>query len=110
MNFKTDENLPIEVAESLRQRGHDVLTVMDQQLAGRPDTDVATICQSEQRALVTLDLDFADLRAYPPDAYAGLVVLRPGIQSVTAVVRLAEQMVRNFIFPARPCDLRQRRV
>jgi hypothetical protein len=63
-------------------------------LAGHPDTDVATICQTEQRALVTLDLYFADVRAYLPGAYFGLIVLRPGMQSVTAIVRLAEQMAR----------------
>jgi predicted nuclease of predicted toxin-antitoxin system len=94
MNFKTDENLPVEVAELLRQLGHDALSVGEQQLAGHPDTDVAAICQSEQRALVTLDLDFADVRAYPPAAYSGLVVLRPRLQTVSAIGRLAEQMVR----------------
>jgi predicted nuclease of predicted toxin-antitoxin system len=94
MNFKTDENLPVEVAELLRQRGHDVFSVIEQQLAGHPDIDVATTCQAEQRALVTLDLDFADVRAYPPAAYSGLIVLRPGMQTVTAIVRLADQMAR----------------
>jgi len=37
MRFKTDENLPIEVAELLRRHGHDALSVIDQQLAGHPD-------------------------------------------------------------------------
>ncbi len=94
MKFKSDENLPIDVAERLRQHWHDALSVIDQKLAGHPDTDVAAICQAEQRALVTLDLDFADVRAYPPTAYSGLVVLRPGMQTVTEIVRLIEQMVR----------------
>lgn len=31
MKFKTDENLPVEVADDLRQTGHDALTVADQQ-------------------------------------------------------------------------------
>lgn len=29
-----------------------------------------------RRAIVTLDLDFADIRAYPPSDYAGIIVLR----------------------------------
>lgn len=45
--FKIDENLPIEVRELLRQGGFDALTVVDQKLGGRPDTDVAAVCCSE---------------------------------------------------------------
>ena len=37
---------------------------------------MAMVCQREGRAVVTLDLDFADLRAYPPSDYAGIIVLR----------------------------------
>ncbi|MHB1558060.1 MAG: DUF5615 family PIN-like protein [Isosphaeraceae bacterium] len=94
MKFKTDENLPVEVVAVLTRHGHDALSVIDQSLAGHPDPDVAQVCQAEQRALVTLDLDFADVRVYPPDQYAGLVVLRPAAQTIPAIERLAEQMVR----------------
>src|SRR6266446_2417075 len=33
-------------------------------------------CVLEERILVTLDLDFANVRAYPPGSHAGIVVLR----------------------------------
>jgi hypothetical protein len=36
MKFKTDENMPVEAAEELRQAGHDALSVADQLLAGQP--------------------------------------------------------------------------
>jgi hypothetical protein len=32
----------------------------------------------EQRVLVTFDLDFADIRRYPPASFGGIVVLRLG--------------------------------
>lgn len=35
------------------------------------------MCVKEGRILLTLDLDFADIRVYPPQALPGLVVLRP---------------------------------
>ena len=76
MRFKVDENLPVEVAQLFREAGHEAATVLDQDLGGRDDRAVATICQQEARALVTLDLDFADIRTYPPAHYAGMVVLR----------------------------------
>lgn len=67
MQFKVDENLPLEVAELLRQAGYAAATVFEQQLGGEADADIASVCQQEGRALVTLDTDFADIRAYPPE-------------------------------------------
>lgn len=77
MRFKTDENLPAEIVTLLCDHGHDAISVVEQQLAGAPDNVVAKVCQSEQRVLVTLDLDFADIRAYPPDEYSGIIVCSP---------------------------------
>lgn len=74
--FKVDENLPTEVADLLASAGHDAVTVGDQRMVGQPDTNVAVVCQREGRAVVTLDLDFADIRAYPPGDYAGIIVFR----------------------------------
>ena len=76
MKFKVDENIPAEVAAMLASAGYDAMTVPDQQLGGQPDPSVATACRQEARAIVTLDLDFSDIRAYPPADYAGIIVLR----------------------------------
>lgn len=76
LKFKIDENLPVEVAEVLGSAGHDAATVMDQHLVGQSDSQLAHICQQEVRVIVTLDLDFSDIRAYPPADYAGIIVLR----------------------------------
>ncbi len=76
MKFKVDENMPVEVAALLANAGHDAVTVPDQRLGGQPDIDVATVCRQENRAIVTLDLDFSDIRAYPPTDYGGIIVLR----------------------------------
>jgi predicted nuclease of predicted toxin-antitoxin system len=86
MRFKIDENLHPELAGFLRQEGHDALTVWDQGLRGRPDTDLALVCQSERRALITLDAGFADIRTYPPENFTGLVVLRLADQSRRSVL------------------------
>ncbi len=76
MKFKVDENLPVEAAERLREAGHDVMTVLDQAMGGAPDSDLAKVCRVEERALLTLDLDFSSIQAYPPQDYPGIVVLR----------------------------------
>jgi predicted nuclease of predicted toxin-antitoxin system len=69
MKFKVDENLPIEVAELLRQTGYDATTVLEQDLGGSADTHLASLCQEERRIFVTLDTDFGDIRAYPPKQF-----------------------------------------
>ena len=74
--FKVDENLPKEVAELLVSAGHDAVTVGDQRMAGQPDANIAMVCQREGRAVVTLDLHFADIRVYPPADYSGIIVFR----------------------------------
>jgi predicted nuclease of predicted toxin-antitoxin system len=76
MKFKIDENLPVEVAQLLREDAHDVFTVLEQELGGAKDRVIVEICQRESRALVTLDTHFADIRAYPPADFPGLIVLR----------------------------------
>ena len=72
MQFKIDENLHSDVADLLRQCGHDALTVVDQGLRGHSDGEIAGVCQREARALITLDLDFSDIREFPPAHYSGI--------------------------------------
>lgn len=100
MKFKADENLPIEVRDDLRRAGHDALTVDDQQLAGQPDIQIAGVCRAEARVVVTLDLDFSDIRVYPPADYAGIIVLRPAVQSVPSIRRLVGQVIA--LLPTEP--------
>ena len=102
MKFKVDENLPVEVAELLRQAGHDAATVLEQHLSGSADSDVALVCQREERILVTLDLDFADIRAYPPVQFPGIVVLRLKQQDKPHVLEILSRLMR--VFPDEPLE------
>ena len=43
----------MEVAELLRQTGYDTTTVLEQDLGGSADTDLAPLCQKERRVFVT---------------------------------------------------------
>ena len=40
------------------------------------DQAVATACTAEKRILVTLDLDFADMRSYGSSEAPGIIVMR----------------------------------
>jgi len=84
--FKVDENLPREIVALLRTAAHDAVSVRDQQLQGAEDEVLACVCRQEQRAIVTLDLGFADIRRYPPHEHAGIIVLRPQRRDRASVV------------------------
>lgn len=86
--FKFDENLPRDAEALLRKAGYDVDTVLNERLGGNPDPHVFDASQAEARVLVTFDLDFSDIRAYPPASYAGIWVLRPHTQSIENTLAL----------------------
>jgi len=93
MEFKIDENLPVEVADLLRQVGHDAITVLEQHLGGSSDPHIVSVCQEERRVLITLDTDFADIRAYPPGQSPGLIVLRLHKQDKPHVLAVIDRLI-----------------
>lgn len=76
MKFKLDENLSPALAALFANDGHDAHSIVEQSLQGHADAKVIEVCRGENRALVTFDLDFSNIQAYPPDQYAGIVVFR----------------------------------
>jgi len=78
VRIKLDENLPVSLVACLKRLGHDVDTVVEEQLGGSPDTDVWIACQREARFLITQDLDFSDNRRFRAGTHHGLLLLRLG--------------------------------
>jgi predicted nuclease of predicted toxin-antitoxin system len=89
MRLKLDENLSRHLGPELLALGHDVETVAGEGLLSRPDTEIASAAQCENRMLFTLDTEFADLRKHTPGSQPGIIVFRPqryGPLSVNAFV------------------------
>ena len=93
MKFKLDENIPVEASLLLREAGHDAVTVLDQNMGGKADELVIQVCSQEQRALITLDLDFSDIKTYPPSNYHGIFVLRIKQQSRSKVLETLTKLI-----------------
>src|ERR1043165_1079002 len=72
LEIQNGRESPFEAAEILRSAGHDAHSVQEESLSGAPDDRLFDICRSEERCLVTLDLDFADIRNYSPDIHFGV--------------------------------------
>jgi predicted nuclease of predicted toxin-antitoxin system len=80
------------VAEILRNIGFAADTVADEHLSGAKDDAVAAASRSEGRILVTLDLDFANIRAYPPGDHTGIIVLRVKRQDKATVLAYVRRL------------------
>ena len=93
MRFKIDENLPVEVCDLLQVAGHDAATVREEQLGGRPDPEIAAVCKFEEKVLITLDTDFANIRFYPPEEFCGIIVIRAEDQAKPTILEFLPRII-----------------
>lgn len=95
MNIKLDENLSRHLKDRLSLLGHDASTVLEEGLLGKVDVDVGAAAKDEDRMVFTLDLDFADLRKFPPGSHPGVVLFRPRSMGPLAVNEFVLRFVRQ---------------
>ncbi|MFM9862322.1 MAG: DUF5615 family PIN-like protein [Micropepsaceae bacterium] len=81
MKFKLDENLSPSLSTIFAAGGHEAHSVVEQALGGQPDEHVLDVCNRESRALISFDLDFANIVTYPPGNFCGIAVLRLNSQA-----------------------------
>jgi predicted nuclease of predicted toxin-antitoxin system len=103
MKLKLDENLSRHLKPELIELGHDVLTAANEHLLSRPDTEIARAARHESRMLLTLDIEFADLRKYPPGSHPGVILFRP--LSLSQLFR--ERLCRRLYPPHGPRETRR---
>jgi predicted nuclease of predicted toxin-antitoxin system len=75
--LKLDENLAQSHVDFLNAAGYSAERVTDEGLSGADDTVVWQRAVTEGRFFLTLDLDFADVRRFPPGSHPGILLLRP---------------------------------
>jgi predicted nuclease of predicted toxin-antitoxin system len=96
MLIKLDENMSNTHAEFLRQMGHECDRVTDEGLSGETDEIVWQQACQEQRFFITLDLDFSDVRRFPPGTHPGILLLRPRTRSRQAVLDLLTRILNDY--------------
>lgn len=94
MKFKLDENFDRRLAAQFEADGHDVDTVAAEGLSGSTDDAIFAACRSAGRALVTLDLDFANPFRFPPADTEGVIVVRPPRPVLPAIRATLAGMLR----------------
>jgi predicted nuclease of predicted toxin-antitoxin system len=90
--FKLDENADPRWREPLEETGYRVSTVAEESLNGAPDESLAETCRSLGLCLITVDLDFSQILNYPPERYAGIIVLRHPQPTLAGMKDLVRQV------------------
>lgn len=76
LRFFSDHCVPREITEELLRRGHQVSQLRDHLPICSPDRDVIAKAQELESLLLSLNGDFADIVAYPPASYRGIVAIQ----------------------------------
>ena len=102
MRFLVDANLPHSTLPLLQSLGHRAEHVRDIGLGNAPDVQIAGHARRHGAVLLTRDLDFADIRNYPPPDYNGLIVLRVRDDALAwEIVNLLERFLHRTELVAR---------
>ena len=76
MRFFADHCVSNSVVQSLRNAGHEVVRLRDQLPVESEDSIVIAKAQELDAVLVSLNGDFADIVAFPPSKFKGIVALQ----------------------------------
>jgi predicted nuclease of predicted toxin-antitoxin system len=76
LRFLADHCVPRSIVQTLRDAGHDVFALSEHLLRDSDDAAVIAKAQELDAILVSLNGDFADITAYPPSRYKGIVALQ----------------------------------
>lgn len=83
-----DEDLPRIIDVVLEELDWEVFDVRDIGLRGKPDSEIIRFAKKSKAVLFTGDWGFADIFAYPPKQYFGIVMLHfPNELSVAAIAK-----------------------
>jgi predicted nuclease of predicted toxin-antitoxin system len=93
--LKLDENLAQAHVDFLNGAGYSAERVTDEGLSGADDAVVWQRAVAEGRLFLPLDLDFADVRRFPPGSHPGILLLRPRSRSRDAVLEILERILQE---------------
>jgi predicted nuclease of predicted toxin-antitoxin system len=80
----------------MERYGYEATDVREIGLGTAKDCEIAAYAQGQRLCLVTGDFDFADIRNYPPEAYAGIVVLElPRNATASFILHLIENFLQQ---------------
>src|SRR5262245_33488654 len=88
--------MPRSTATSIKARCHSATHVRDVGLGSASDEDIANFAQAQNLAILSRDFDFANVRDYPPDQYAGIAVIDlPSVATAPTILKLVDDFLQQ---------------
>ena len=105
MNFLCDMGVSMVVVEWLRRVGHDTAHLHEEGLHRLPDSGIFAKARSENRTVVTFDLDFGEIVALTRSRLPSVIVFRLRnaraehvIERLESVLAESEETIRDGAF------------
>lgn len=96
MKIKLDENVSQSLCSIFAAHGGQADTAYSEGLGGSTDEVLFNHALKENRLLVTCDLDFADIRRFPPSSTGGILVLRLANRSAISVANRIDELLKTI--------------
>lgn len=84
------------IYNKIKSWGYEVSRVRDHIDPRADDLDVLALAQALDAALLTVDMDFSDIRHFPPETYAGIIVFRYQAQNESAVMDVLQVALEDL--------------
>jgi len=95
MRFLADMGVSQRVVKWLAEEGHDAVHLRDEGLHKLPDAAVFGKARSEQRILLSFDLDFGEIVVLSEGSSAGIVVFRLRNTSTPRVIERLNKVLKD---------------
>ncbi len=76
LRFLSDQCVPAEITGTLRRHGYQITLLREVLPIRSPDPEVIAKAQELGAVMVSLNGDFADIVAYPPASYLGIIAIQ----------------------------------
>ena len=87
-----NENLPRNIVAFLQTKGLNVVRVTP----GTSDSKIALQARREKRIIITFDSDFANILAYPPQDFFGIIRLKVNPPFANVVIGSLQAVFKRF--------------
>lgn len=95
MKFLADMGISLRTVEWLRQLGYDVVHLRDRALQTLPDSEILALALTEQRIILTIDLDFAQLLAISKQSLPSVILFRLGNENYNEINQRLIEILNN---------------
>jgi predicted nuclease of predicted toxin-antitoxin system len=97
MQFLADMGISLRTVDWLRDQGHNVVHLRDEGLQRLPDDEILEKSRLENRILLTVDLDFAQLLAIAQSSLPSVILFRLGNENYDQINNCLTTLLKDCI-------------